>query len=289
MHLKRDIEWILFMAFVPVAVLGQSVSPVEVSRVRQPMEPLDQLSFSFRTPSEDSDPPSGLKQGTTEENTLVKKFPQNLGRNFIALFSKKNIVPLMVGGAASGIVAPFDDDIRDHVSVGESSDLAKDGSLVGGPAVVWSSVATLFIWGHYSENDRFHSFSYSLAQAVVIDEGFVQGLKYTIQRTRPDKSDDHSFPSGHTADSFTIATVLQRYYGWKAGIPGYSVASFVAFCRLRGDRHWASDVTAGATLGYIVGSSVSRRTGISIRTKKVTISPAADLEHRRLGIDLTIN
>jgi membrane-associated phospholipid phosphatase len=153
---------------------------------------------------------------------------------------------------------------------------------------MWSSVTTLFIWGHYSKNDRFHSFGYSLAQALVINEGFVQGLKYSVQRTRPDKSDDHSFPSGHTADSFMFATVLQRYYGWKAGIPGYAAASFVGFCRLREDKHWASDVTAGATLGYIVGSSVSRRTGISKRMGKVTVSPAVDLEHRRVGVYLTI-
>ena len=86
-----------------------------------------------------------------------------------------------------------------------------------------------------------------------------------------------------------VATVLHRYYGWKAGILDYSVASFVGIARLRENKHWASDVTAGATLGYIVGSSLCGRTGISIRGEKLSIAPTADLADRRVGVLLTLN
>jgi membrane-associated phospholipid phosphatase len=100
--------------------------------------------------------------------------------------------------------------------------------------------------GNRSQNNRFHSLTYSFAQGLVIEQGITQGLKFAIGRTRPDKSNDQSFPSGHASTTFMIATVLQRYYGWKAGILGYGVASFVSITRLRQNRHWASDVTAGA-------------------------------------------
>ena len=152
--------------------------------------------------------------------------------------------------------------------------------------MVLPTVGGLFIWGHYSENDRFHSFTYSLAQATVINQGLVNGLKLAVRRERPDKSDNQSFPSGHAATSFMVASVVQRYYGWKAGIIGYSAATFISFSRLRENKHWASDVTAGATLGYIVGSSVSRRTGISVRVgkTKATLIPALDLAHRGVGM-----
>jgi membrane-associated phospholipid phosphatase len=233
--------------------------------------------------------PSGLPDDTPPEYTSIKRFPQNLGGNFKALFSKKNIVPLMVGGAATGIVAPFDHDIRDHVGIGESSTIGKVGSILGGPAVVWPAVGGLLIWGQHSENDRFHSFTYSLAQATVINEGLVNGLKFAVGRTRPDKSDNRSFPSGHAATSFMIASVVQRYYGWKAGIIGYSAATFIAFSRSRENKHWASDLTAGATLGYIVGSSVCRRTGISIRGAKFSIAPTVDLANHRVGVLITPN
>jgi membrane-associated phospholipid phosphatase len=244
------------------------------------------LSFGLRAFADDPDPLPALKEGTPAANTSLKRFPQNLGANFKSLFSKKNIVPLLVGGAATGITAPFDHDIRDHAGVGESSTMGKVGSELGGPAVVWPAVAGLLIGGQYSKNDRFHSFTYALAQATVINEGLVNGLKVAVGRTRPDGSDNRSFPSGTAADSFMIATVAQRYYGWKAAIIGYSAATFVSFCRIRVDKHWASDLTAGATLGYIVGSSVSRRTGISVKVGKgkVTLTPALDFTHRSFGI-----
>jgi membrane-associated phospholipid phosphatase len=237
--------------------------------------------------AEDPKPLPAVTTGTPAENTSFKQFPQNLGKNFLALLSRKNILPLLIGGAASGIVAPFDEDIRDRVGAhGDSSTFGKIGSVIGGPAVVISTVAGFFIGGHYSKNDRFHSFTYALAQGTVINEALVQGLKVAIGRTRPDGSDNMSFPSGHAATSFMIATVVQRYYGRTAGIISYSAAAFITLSRVRENKHWASDLTAGATLGYIVGSSVCRRTGISLRVGKVTLVPAFDLQHRIIRISL---
>ncbi len=238
---------------------------------------------SWRAFAEDADAPPAVNQGTPADYTSIKRFPQNLVGNFKALFNKKNIVPLLVGGAATGVVAPFDHDIRDHVGVGDSSTIGKIGGVLGGPEVVLPAVAGLFIGGHYSKNDRFHSFTYSLAQAAVINEGMVNAIKVAVGRTRPDGSDNRSFPSGHASTSFMIAAVVQHYYGWKAAVIGYSTATFISFSRARENKHWASDLAAGATLGYIVGSSVSRRTGISIRVRKITLIPAVDLTHRRVG------
>lgn len=71
------------------------------------------------------------------------------------------------------------------------------------------------------------------------------------KRDRPDGSDTltGSFPSGHTAAAFVAAGSLAYSYGWAAGVPAYAVASAVSISRLRGDRHWASDIVAGAFLG----------------------------------------
>ena len=86
-------------------------------------------------PALDNDPAAvpRLKEGTPATYTSLKRFPQNLGGNFLALFSNKNIVPLLIGGAASGIVAPFDHDIRDRVGMhGQSSAVGRIGSVLGG-------------------------------------------------------------------------------------------------------------------------------------------------------------
>lgn len=246
------------------------------------------LIASVPAKADDPDAVPALQMRSPEAYTSLKRFPQNLGGNFLALFSKKNFVPLLIGGAASGVISPFDEKIRDGWGLKEDAyTIGRVGSVMGGPYVVIPAVAGLLIGGHYSKNDRFRSFTYSLAQASVIKEGLVQGLKFAVGRTRPDGSDNRSFPSGHAANSFMIATVLQRYYGKTAGIIGYSAAAFIAVSRARQNKHWASDLTAGATLGYIVGSSVCRRTGISIRVRKVTMFPAIDLKQRRFGLSFS--
>lgn len=37
-----------------------------------------------------------------------------------------------------------------------------------------------------------------------------QGLKYSVKKTRPDVSDNKSFPSGHSSASFQAASFIQR-------------------------------------------------------------------------------
>lgn len=68
-----------------------------------------------------------------------------------------------------------------------------------------------------------------------------------------------SFPSGHAAQAFTVASVIATEYPkpWvKAAC--YLPATLVLFARTYHDAHWASDVLAGALIGYGVGSEVAR-------------------------------
>lgn len=74
-------------------------------------------------------------------------------------------------------------------------------------------------------------------------------LKYTIKKTRPDGSDNHSFPSAHTSAVFANATFLQRRYGWKIGIPAFVVATYVGWARTYAKKHDWWDVLAGAAIG----------------------------------------
>jgi membrane-associated phospholipid phosphatase len=67
-----------------------------------------------------------------------------------------------------------------------------------------------------------------------------------------------SFPSGHTAAAFSIASVFASQYSDTKAIPviSYSVATLVGISRLTEHRHWASDVFAGAFIGYLCGKEV---------------------------------
>lgn len=90
-------------------------------------------------------------------------------------------------------------------------------------------------------------------RGLIYTTGITHALKVTTQLRRPDDSDPFSFPSGHTSASFSTATSLTYAYGWKAAIPAYGLAALSGLSRIADDKHWASDVVAGAFLGIIWG------------------------------------
>jgi len=78
----------------------------------------------------------------------------------------------------------------------------------------------------------------------------VEGLKRATFRARPDgqrKRSNAAFPSSHSANAFAVATVLARRWR-RATLPAFALAAAVAWSRVYLDRHWLSDVTAGAAL-----------------------------------------
>ena len=109
-----------------------------------------------------------------------------------------------------------------------------------------------------------------------------QSMKHLISTGRPDNSDDHSFPSGHTATAFVTATILHREYGHISplvSIGGYATAAATGILRIRKNRHWASDVAAGAgigilatELGYCITDALFRNKGLDITGRKDIIS-----------------
>ena len=224
-----------------------------------------------------------------EKNTSLKRFFINYGRTFAGLFSMDNFNPLVIGGTATGMATAADTPLHEYFGSEDTSDvITTTGATAGKPYVVAPTVTALLIWGHYSDNKRFHSFTYALAEAYAVNFSLVAGIKAATGRERPDKSNNHSFPSGHAADSFMVATVISKYYGRKASVIAYTAACFVSFSRVKRDVHWASDVVAGATLGYIVGRTASAVTGVPERESKISWMPLVDPIHRAYGASLTV-
>jgi membrane-associated phospholipid phosphatase len=67
-----------------------------------------------------------------------------------------------------------------------------------------------------------------------------------------------SFPSGHTTLAFAAARVYAMEYRYIPAVPviAYGVAGLIGFSRIIENRHWATDVFAGALLGYACGTQV---------------------------------
>ncbi|HIG17873.1 MAG TPA: phosphatase PAP2 family protein [Candidatus Handelsmanbacteria bacterium] len=99
--------------------------------------------------------------------------------------------------------------------------------------------------------------SSSGVRALVLANALVLPLKEIVGRERPDGEDLRSFPSGHSANAFAIATILARRSGSGLRVPIYAFAATVPVSRIHEERHFLSDVVVGATLGTIAGWSVT--------------------------------
>ena len=143
------------------------------------------------------------------------------------------------GWRANGGEVPFYEEILRYVpAVPLIVDLGL--GLTGVPAV-------------HNLHDRF--IEAGLASALVGGSALI--LKKIIVSPRPDGTDLHSFPSGHSCISFMGAELIRMESGWGGGAGAYAVAGSVAFLRLYQDRHWLSDLLLGAGIG-ILGAHAGR-------------------------------
>ena len=136
----------------------------------------------------------------------------------------------------------FDSDISDiRESIVPDFRYTYDDWLQYGPAALMVGLKTAGYesrssWGRMLVSDAFSIGAMALT---------VNGLKYTVQRLRPDGSRRNSFPSGHTATAFMTATMLHKEYGWRSpwfSIGGYTVAAITGVSRLLNNKHWMTDI-----------------------------------------------
>lgn len=130
------------------------------------------------------------------------------------------------------------------------------------------------------------------AASVAIQAGITNAVKHTVKRERPDGRARNSFPSGHTATAFMCATMLHKEYGetvspWiSAG--GYSIAATTGIFRVLANRHWCSDVMAGAAIGIFSTEIAYELTDILTDNKgiiRAVIAPDThDMPEWRFGL-----
>jgi membrane-associated phospholipid phosphatase len=137
----------------------------------------------------------------------------------------------------------------------------QSGNVIGSFMFQVGAGAATYAIAKVGNNQRAANVGRDIVRAQILSQVMVQGLKFTVQRERPDGSNSQSFPSGHSSSAFATATVLQRHYGWKVGVPAYALGSYVALARMSWNRHHATDVVMGAGFGIAAARTVTMGVG----------------------------
>ena len=125
-----------------------------------------------------------------------------------------------------------------------------DNTLIIAP---YFELAAVALAGVESHNDRINTLLIiAKGEAIMLASTFA--IKYLANETRPNGADNLSFPSGHTAQAFLAASIVHTEFRDKSqwyGVGAYTIATSVAALRMINDKHWQSDVVAGAGFGIL--------------------------------------
>jgi len=147
----------------------------------------------------------------------------------------------------------------------------------------YAPVATLFIANVVGVKAKNHWFDQTknLAVSMILTDVFTRALKNSIYKIRPDGSNEHAFPSGHTSISFSSGSaVYEEYKDTNAYLAysGYGFAAVTGGLRLFNNKHYISDILAGAGVGILVTKLVYHfdylwRWNPFLKFKDVTLVP----------------
>lgn len=152
-------------------------------------------------------------------------------------------------------------------------------------------VAGFGLVGIAADSRRERDTAVLLTRALITTTAWTGALKYLTGRERPRETSEYhsdwtgpsrifaepdndrkneSFPSGHSSNAWTMATVLAHQYPAHRIVPAlaYTGAAAMSYARVVVNAHWVSDVVVGGLIGYgcarqVISSHDARRAGVS--------------------------
>lgn len=171
-------------------------------------------------------------------------------------FRADNMTVLLLAGGASIAMheGNADRDIAEHFEKHGAFHGFGDESLnlIGHPATHLAATGIYYVISAHNQDELHAERAWTMMTALSLTSVTTMGLKAVRDNEAPNGK-DWAWPSGHASSSFTVASVLDEFYGPKVGVPAYALASLVSYRMLDTGDHWASDVVFGASLGWVVG------------------------------------
>lgn len=137
-----------------------------------------------------------------------------------------------------------------------------------GHAYLYTAIGGFFLHGIIAKNNYSTETSIIASESLILASLLAHTVKGTGSRVRPNNygtSNPHqwngpffkgnSFFSGHTTAAFSVCSVIAYRYRDTKWVPAvaYGMASLVGLQRIYNNKHWASDVFFGATVGTATG------------------------------------
>jgi len=142
-------------------------------------------------------------------------------------------------------------------------------SFVISPAIQLTAWAAAYIIARLKKHRYAHAL-FQIAAAQCLSVIVVRIIKVATGRSRPTlflkkaiygfhgwhlESLYHSFPSGHSATAFTLATSLAFFFP-RYRIPFFATAVICSSSRLFLHKHFLSDIIVGAVIGIVAGNAM---------------------------------
>lgn len=192
----------------------------------------------------------GFAQQITDSITTNEPKENNKKFKFKQLIIPTVLIGYGVIGIESDGLKLFNTEIKEEVNENIDEKITVDDFSQYLPAASVYGLNALGIKGKHNLKDR----TIILGTSYLLMSASVLSLKSITKVERPDGSAFNSFPSGHTATAFAGAEFLWQEYKdvsvWY-GISGYIVAAGTGAFRIYNDKHWLTDVVAGAGIGIL--------------------------------------
>jgi len=189
-------------------------------------------------------------------------------------------------GSAASLDQTIENQVQGHRSAGEDSFFKQYQNL--GSTWSFGVIGAFEVWGEVDGDVTAKNTAMDALTASIIGPGvIVTTVKYAVGRVRPNTatrtfdfkpfSNNQSFPSGHASQAFAVATAIaENYPSWWVETLCYGGAGLVGYARIEQNTHYASDVVAGALLGWSVARTVVHRHNSPPDPRKLSWAPYAN-------------
>jgi membrane-associated phospholipid phosphatase len=223
--------------------------------------------------------PLVFKSARPTQDEAHESFARRVRSDLAALLSRpahmrpRDWERLGMGVAAVGAAATVDNELQTRIQRhrNSSSDNLANAIRPAGGVGALGAMGITWLVGEAGHNANLKSTAEDGLEASLIAGGLITpALKIIVGRARPAEglgassfhpfSHDYSFPSGEATEAFAVASVVSAHtHSLLLKSTVWGLAGAVGWERMDLNRHWSSDIVAGALIGAEVGHWVVAR------------------------------